>query len=102
LLFIAQDCIIIKHWQLARQEVKGEMKLLDRISVDPQICHGQACIRGTRVMVSVILDCLAEGMSEEEILKEYPSLKSEDIRAAIEYAALLTKEEIYPLLVGSD
>ncbi len=68
-------------------------KLLDRISVDPDVCHGKACIRGTRVMVTVILDNLAEGLSPEEIVAEYPPLVVEDIRAAIAYAALLAKEE---------
>lgn len=48
-----------------------EQELLSRISIDPNICHGQACIKGTRIMVSVILDCLAAGMSEQEILEEY-------------------------------
>ncbi len=57
----------------------------NRISVDPNICHGKACIKGTRVMVAVILDCLAEGMAEEEIIEEYPSLKKGDIQAAIQY-----------------
>jgi uncharacterized protein (DUF433 family) len=65
---------------------------LKRISVDPQICHGTACISGTRIPVSVILDNLAEGISREDILKSYPSLKSEDIDAALAYAALLAKE----------
>ena len=62
------------------------MKWEDYISVDPAICHGRACIRGTRIMVSVILDNLAEGASHEEILKSYPSLKPEAIKAAIMYA----------------
>ncbi len=73
------------------------MKLLDRIVADPGICHGQACIKGTRIPVSVILDCLAEGMSEKEILKEYPALAAQDIKAAIEYAALLSKEELHAI-----
>jgi uncharacterized protein (DUF433 family) len=59
--------------------------LLDRISVNPKICHGKPCIAGTRIMVSVILDNLAENVSEDEILKEYPSLHPEDIKAAIAY-----------------
>ncbi len=71
-----------------------DQKLLDRISINPSICHGKACIRGTRVMVSVILDNLAEGRTEMEIVKDYPSLKKEDIKASLEYAALLAKEEI--------
>ena len=63
-----------------------------RISVDPAICHGKACIRGTRVMVSVILDNLAEGTPRSEILASYPSLKPEDIDAAVAYAAELVRE----------
>lgn len=59
----------------------------DRIITDPTVCHGQACIKGTRVMVSVILDNLAAGLTEEEILNSYPSLEIGDIRAAIAYAA---------------
>ena len=66
----------------------------ERITVDPLVCHGKACIKGTRIMVSVILDNLAEGVSAEEILKSYPSLKSDDIRAAIAYAAELSRERL--------
>jgi len=68
------------------------MSLLDRISVDPNICHGTPCIKGTRIPVSVILDNLAEGITREEILKSYPALQPEDIDAALAYAALLAKE----------
>jgi uncharacterized protein (DUF433 family) len=68
------------------------MKILDRIIVDPNICHGTACIKGTRIPVSIILDNLSEGIGREEILKSYPSLKSEDIDAALAYAAILAKE----------
>lgn len=67
--------------------------LLERISSDPEICHGKACIKGTRIMVSIILDSLAEGSTAEEILKDYPSLKPEDIQAAFAYAAELSREE---------
>ena len=70
------------------------MNLLERISTDPQVCHGKACIKGTRIMVSVILDNLAAGISSEEILKSYPSLSSEDIQAALAYAAELAKERV--------
>ena len=68
------------------------------ISFDPNVCHGKACIKNTRVLVSVILDCLAEGMKINEILKEYPSLKKEHIKAALQYGAMLAREEILPLL----
>jgi len=70
------------------------MKWQDYVTVDPEICHGKACIKGTRIPVSVILDNLAEGLSFEEILASYPSLTKEAIRAAIAYAAELTREEI--------
>lgn len=63
-----------------------------RISVNPLVCHGKACIRGTRVMVSVILDNLAAGGSYEEILQSYPSLHKSDIEAALAYAAELARE----------
>ena len=70
------------------------MNYQERISVNPNICHGKACIKGTRIMVSVILDNLAAGVSSVEILKSYPSLIQEDIQAAISYAAELTRERI--------
>ena len=69
------------------------MNWRSRVSVDPNVCHGKACIAGTRVMVSVILDNLAEDVSHEEILASYPSLCREDIQAAIAYAAELSKEQ---------
>jgi uncharacterized protein (DUF433 family) len=65
----------------------------DRISVDPNVCHGKACIRGTRVLVSVVLDNLAEGVAADEIVREYPPLTPEDVRAAVAYAAALAREE---------
>lgn len=58
-----------------------------RIVADPKICHGQPCIKGTRIMVWVILSCLANGDTIEDVLKAYPSLKKEDILAALAYAA---------------
>jgi uncharacterized protein (DUF433 family) len=61
-------------------------QLLERISVDPQICHGKPCIKGTRIPVFVILDALAAGMTDQEIIKEYPPVTEEDIRAALLYA----------------
>lgn len=70
------------------------MNWRERITVDPLVCHGKACIKGTRIMVSVILDNMAEGINENEILKSYPSLKSEDIKATISYAAELSRERL--------
>jgi uncharacterized protein (DUF433 family) len=70
----------------------------ERVTIKPDVCHGKPCIRGTRIMVSVVLDNLADGLSSEEIVKEYPPLTLEDISAAISYAANLTREEeILPL-----
>ncbi len=63
------------------------METLDLITVDPNVCHGQACIKGTRIMVSVVLDCLAAGMTEGEIIAEYPGLTPGGIRAAAAYGA---------------
>ena len=70
------------------------MDLLERISTDPQVCHGKACIRGTRIMVSVVLDNLAASVPVEEILASYPGLEREDINAAIAYAAELARERV--------
>ena len=67
------------------------MNWRERISIDPNICHGKACIKGTRVMVSVILDNLADGESYESIIRGY-QVTSEDIQAAIAYAADLAEE----------
>jgi uncharacterized protein (DUF433 family) len=66
--------------------------LLQRISVDPNVCFGKPCIRGTRIWVSLILDFLANGMSIQEILAEYPQLTENDIRAAIAYGAEMSRE----------
>ncbi len=73
------------------------MNWQDRISVDPSICHGKACIKGTRIMVSVILDNLADGLTAEQIVANYPGLTPEAIRAAIAYAAELSHERILSL-----
>ncbi len=66
--------------------------LLQRISVDQNICFGKPCIRGTRIWVSLLLDLLADGMSIEEIIAEYPQLTRDDIRAAIAYGAEMSRE----------
>lgn len=66
--------------------------LLQRISIDPGVCFGKPCIRGTRIWVSLILDFLANGMSIEEILAEYPQLTEKDVRAAIAYGAEMARE----------
>jgi len=71
--------------------------VIDRISIDPKVCGGKPCIKGTRIWVSLILDFLAEGLSETDILDDYPQLKSEDIRACIAYAAEIARERIVPV-----
>ena len=64
----------------------------ERISVNPAVCHGRACIRGTRVMVSVVIDNVAAGVPRDEILRSYPSLNLADIDAALAYAAELARK----------
>jgi uncharacterized protein (DUF433 family) len=70
------------------------MNWQDYIVVDPGICHGKACVKGTRIPVSVILDNLAAGLSLDEILRSYPSLSREAVQAAILYAAELARERV--------
>lgn len=72
-------------------------KLLDRISIDPAVCFGRPCIKGTRIWVSLILDFLASGETESVILANYPQLQPEDIRAALAYAAEVARERIVPV-----
>ncbi len=73
------------------------MRWQEHITVDSTVCHGKACIRGTRVMVSVVLDNLAAGQSVEDILESYPSLSEEGVQAAIAYAAELARERAVAL-----
>jgi len=68
-----------------------------RISIDPEVCHGQACIRGTRIQVHQIIRMLAGGATIEELLEEYPSLKREDILTCLGYAASLAEEQVTPI-----
>ena len=74
----------------------SERRMLHRISIDSKICHGQACIKGTRIPVYRILHMLANGDTIDDLLEEYPSITREDILACIEYAAELTEEQIVP------
>lgn len=69
-------------------------QLLDRITVDPAICHGKPCIRGHRIWVSLVVDLLADGMTIEQVIKQYPGLEPDDIRACMAYAAEMTRERI--------
>ena len=64
------------------------------ISIDPAVCHGKACIKGTRIMVSVVLDNLAAGLSADDVVKLYPTLHLEDVSAAIADAAELARERV--------
>ena len=73
------------------------MNWRDHITVDPEICHGQACIAGTRVLVTVVLDNVAAGLSPEEIVRSYPSITRDSVRAAMCYAAELAKERVVAL-----
>lgn len=73
------------------------MNWQDYISFDPAVCHGKACITGTRVMVTVILDSLADGLSAKEIVAHYPSVSEEAVQASLLYAAELAKERVLPL-----
>lgn len=71
--------------------------MFDRISIDPKICHGRACIKGTRIPVHQIVSMLANGDTTDSLLNAYPTITREDIRACLEYAALLAEEEISPI-----
>jgi uncharacterized protein (DUF433 family) len=72
--------------------MREENALLDRIVVDPKICHGQPCIKGTRILVHTILELLEAGLTTEQIISEYyPQLTVEDIAACLHYAALLIR-----------
>jgi uncharacterized protein (DUF433 family) len=87
-----------KMWLLRLSKESNAMtpeKLLQRVTVDPAVCSGKPCIRGTRIYIAIILDALAEGLTPEEIIDHYPSLKFEDIRAAVAYAAEMTRENIW-------
>ena len=70
--------------------------MFKRILIDPAICHGQACIKGTRIPVHQIIGMLANGDTIEELLIEYPSLEREDLLACLKYAALLAEEHLTP------
>jgi uncharacterized protein (DUF433 family) len=70
-----------------------------RISINPEVCFGRPCIKGTRIWVSLIVDNLADGVPEAELLEAYPQLELEDIRAALSYAAEMTRERFVPIPV---
>lgn len=76
-------------------------ELLQRISVDPNVCFGKPCIRGHRIWVSLILDMLAEGVSVEEILENYPGITEEDVRACIAYGSEMSRERYVEITRGA-
>ena len=71
--------------------------MFDRISIDPSVCHGQACIKGTRIPVYQIVGMLANGDTIEELLRAYPHIQRADINACLEYAAALAEEQVTPI-----
>ena len=73
--------------------------LLQRIAVDPSVCHGKPCIRGHRIWVSLVLDLLADGLSTEQIIEHYPALEPADVRACVAYGAEMTRERV--VVMGS-
>jgi uncharacterized protein (DUF433 family) len=84
-----------------RGNVMTHEELLKRVSVDPNVCTGKPCIRGTRIYIAIILDGLAEGLTPEQIIDHYPQLALDDIRAALAYAADLSRENVWKIASGS-
>lgn len=74
--------------------------LLSRVSIHPAVCGGKPCIKGTRIWVSLVLDFLADGMTEAELLAEYPQLVHDDVLAAIAYGAEAARERVVPVPTG--
>lgn len=70
--------------------------LLNRISIDPNVCFGKPCVRGTRIWVSLLLDRMADGESDGDLLADYPELVAEDLRAALAYGAEMSRERVIP------
>lgn len=73
--------------------------LLERITIDPNVCFGKPCVRGTRIWVSLVLDSLADGLSVDEVIAAYPHLVREDIQACIAYGAEMARERYVELPV---
>jgi uncharacterized protein (DUF433 family) len=74
--------------------------MFQRITFDPHIMGGRACIRGMRITVSLVVNLVANGMTTDEIIAEYPDLEAEDIREALQYAASLASEEVHPFSIN--
>jgi uncharacterized protein (DUF433 family) len=70
--------------------------MFERISLDPNVCHGQACVKGTRIPVYQVISMLANGDTVDELVEDYPSLKREDVLACLDYAADLAREQVTP------
>ena len=77
------------------------MTPFDRISIDAAVCHGQACVKGTRIPVHQVVRMLAGGDSIEDLLSDYPSLQRADVLACLEYAASLAEEQVTPITLAS-
>ena len=95
-----QSVKVVKLPHLTNETNPGQGDIMDwrgRVTTDPQVCHGKPCIAGTRIMVSVVLDNLAAGLTPEEIVGTYPTLTVAGVRAAVAYAAELTKERVVML-----
>jgi uncharacterized protein (DUF433 family) len=73
----------------------------ERISIDPQVCHGQACVKGTRIPVHQVVRMLANGDTVDDLLAEYPSMTHEDIMACLDYAASLAEEQVTPIQLAN-
>jgi uncharacterized protein (DUF433 family) len=80
--------------------MKAMNELFDRITINPEVCGGRPCIRGSRIWISLILDFLADGMTERELFAEYPQLVHEDVLAAIAYAAEVVRKCVVPVPTG--
>ena len=74
--------------------------MFERITFDPHVMGGRACIRGMRITVSIVVNLVANGMTTDEIIAEYPDLEAEDIRGALQYAASLASEEVHPFTLS--
>ena len=74
------------------------MRRFDRITIDPTVFQGQPCIRGMRIPISLIVKLISQGKTPEDVVKDYPELEEEDIKQALEFAAWLTTEKVYPLI----
>ena len=86
------------HQQNIRKTYEKERRLMhEKISINPKVCHGQACVKGTRIPVHQILRMLANGDTIEDLIEDYPSLKTEDILACLNYAASLAEEQVSPI-----